>query len=82
MHITGAEQFWVGELLGKRTINRDRDAEFQFVAEDAVALRQRVMETNTMIREVLETVDPARLDASVELRGNSLTLRWGRYPYD
>lgn len=77
MHITGAEQFWVGELLGKRTINRNRDAEFQFVAENATALQQRITETDTMIREVLETVDPARLDESVELRGHTLTLRWG-----
>lgn len=77
MHITGAEQFWVGELLGQRQINRDREAEFRVVATNFAGLRRRLQETDELVREVLTTVDPARLDETVQLRGRTLTLRWG-----
>ncbi len=77
MHITGAEQFWVGELLGQRQINRDREAEFRAIATDVSSLRRRLQETDELVREVLTTVDPTRLDETVQLRGHTLTLRWG-----
>jgi uncharacterized damage-inducible protein DinB len=77
MHVTGAEQFWVGELLGQHQINRDREAEFRAVAIDVASLRRRLQETDELVREVLTTVDPARLDKTVQLRGHTLTLRWG-----
>lgn len=77
MHITGAEQFWVGELLGQHQINRDREAEFRAVATDVPSLRRRLQETDELVREVLTKVDPARLDETVQLRGRTLTLRWG-----
>lgn len=77
MHITGAEQFWLGELLGQRQINRDREAEFRAIATDVSSLRRRLQETDELVREVLTTVDPARLDETVQLGGRTLTLRWG-----
>ena len=77
MHITGAEQFWLGEALAGRKINRDREAEFQTVAADVASLRRRLQETDELVREVLTTVDPARLDERAQIRGHTLTLRWG-----
>lgn len=76
-HITGAEQYWIGELLGQRPVNRNRDAEFQAVAESIPALCQRLAEAGNLIRQVLTTVDPARLEEVVQVRDHSLTLRWG-----
>ncbi len=76
-HVTGSEQFWVGELLGGLTINRERDTEFQAVAADIASLRDRIQETDDMMRQVLTSVDPARLDETVQIREHTLTLRWG-----
>jgi len=77
MHITGAEQFWIGELLGERPINRDRAAEFQAVVHDVAGLRARLQETDELVRSVLRAVDPARLDETQPVRDQALTLRWG-----
>ena len=76
-HIAGAEQFWIGEQLGGLSIERDRAAEFETVASDISALRQRLADTLEMIEQVLTTVDPARLDDTALVRDQPLTLRWG-----
>ncbi len=76
-HLTGAEQFWIGELLGGHVINRDREAEFHTIATDVESLRQRLRATDVLVREVLTTVSPARLEESVQVREHTLTLRWG-----
>jgi uncharacterized damage-inducible protein DinB len=76
-HVTGAEQFWVGQLLGGREIDRDRHAEFQTVADDHDSLRRRLHETDRLTHEVLTTVDARQLDERVQVREHNLTLRWG-----
>ena len=76
-HVTGAEQYWVGQLLGGREIDRDRLAEFQVVAEDHDSLRRRLHETDRLTHDVLTTVDAGRLDDTVQVREHQLTLRWG-----
>ena len=76
-HITGAEQFWVCEKLGERSIDRDRETEFQVTVSDVAELRRRLQETDRMVHEVLSTVDPARLDEVTQIRDHALTLRWG-----
>jgi len=77
MHITGAEQYWIVELLGQQPIDRDREAEFVTTVTNLADLRARLQKTDQLVREVLTTVDPARLEEQVQLREHQLTLRWG-----
>jgi uncharacterized damage-inducible protein DinB len=76
-HVTGAEQYWIGQLLGGREIDRQRETEFRVVSDDVESLRQRLRATDQLTREVLTSVDPARLAERVQIREDNLTLRWG-----
>jgi uncharacterized damage-inducible protein DinB len=75
-HLTGAQQYWVGELVGRRAARRDRDSEFVVAGIDEARLRQRLDDTLALVRAVLSTVPAERLDERVELPAHAVTLRW------
>ena len=76
-HVAGAERFWIAESIGERPKTRDRDAEFALVAADVAELLGRLDAAAAETREVFAGLTPADLDSTREVRGRSVTVRWG-----
>lgn len=76
-HLAGAEHFWIAEVIGGRPATRDRSAEFVVQAEDAQALVQRLDAVGRETGEVFAGLTAADLDGAREVRGKSVTVRWG-----
>lgn len=54
VHVTGAERYWIGDVVGRDPSGRDREAEFRSHGLDVVALETRLAETLAYTRGVLE----------------------------
>ena len=55
-HITGAERYWLGDMVAHEPSNRDRPAEFQTRGVDGAALKDRVAAASDYARYVLGSV--------------------------
>jgi hypothetical protein len=76
VHLTGAERFLLGEVIGGDAANRDREAEFLAQGVAASLLVQRLADSRTYIAGVLEPLTLADLEANRTLRGREVTLGW------
>jgi uncharacterized damage-inducible protein DinB len=76
VHLTGAEQFWVGEVFGGRPAGRDREAEFRVAGLSAADLQRRLDETLNLIRDVLNTTPAENLVRTTTVQGRTVTGRW------
>ncbi len=47
VHLTGAERYWVGDVVKRDASARDRNAEFRVSEWTAAMLKQRIMEVET-----------------------------------
>jgi uncharacterized damage-inducible protein DinB len=62
VHITGALQYWVGEILGGEPVQRDRSAEFQAENLSKGELHNRLNATLAQVKRVFEKVTLADLE--------------------
>lgn len=76
-HVGGAEHFWIGEVVGRRPPARDRDAEFATRVSDSAELLRRLEEAGAETREILTALPEAELDRTREVRGRTVSVRWG-----
>lgn len=76
VHTVGAQRFLIGEVVGSRPSNRDRDAEFQVHGMDADVQAQRVNESFEFIRSVLDDLTVDDLAASRDFRGREKSVAW------
>ena len=53
-HLTGAERFWIGDVAAQEPSNRNRDAEFQVLGLETVALKNRLDEMLSFVSAALE----------------------------
>src|SRR5262245_1359520 len=51
-HTTGAERYWVGDVVRQEDSHRDRDAEFRVKGLSAAALKQRITDVEAYERSV------------------------------
>lgn len=76
LHISGAEHFWIGEVIGDLPRTRDRQAELNAHVASAeeviVVLRRTLQET----RKVLGALSAADLDQTRQVDGWDVPLRW------
>ncbi len=63
-HATGAERYWIGDVVGRKPSGRDREAEFRVHGLDAAALRSRLAQTLEHTRGVLESLSVQDLEAT------------------
>lgn len=63
-HLTGAEQFWIGDVAMQESSNRDRDAEFRVQDMDADVLRKRLSDTLEYAQRALDTMSLQDLESS------------------
>jgi len=76
-HISGAEHFWITEVIGGRPETRDRDAEFITIVSDAAVLCQRLDAVADETHQVFALLDAAALTGTREARGRTVIVRWG-----
>lgn len=54
VHFTGAERYWIGDVVDKDQSVRVREKEFQAHGMDTSALENKLSDTLTYVRDVLE----------------------------
>ena len=62
MHISGAERYWIGDVVAGDPSGRDREAEFKMQGLSASELIHRLDETDYFIQKVLATYELQELD--------------------
>ena len=63
-------------MAGGRPEPRDRPAEFRAEAGDAAEQLGRLDAAGEVARQVLNSLTPAQLDQTVEIRGRAVGRRW------
>ncbi len=75
-HCLGAERRWIHQIVGGRSIVRDRDAEFRALADNPATLQTTYAEAAIETERVLNDLT---LDAMAELKSdgkNQASARW------
>lgn len=54
IHLTGAERYWIGDVIANDSSERDRDAEFKVQGLSEEILNRRLSENEEYISKVLE----------------------------
>jgi uncharacterized damage-inducible protein DinB len=62
-HLTGAERYWIGDVVGEDTSGRDREAEFQVRGSSASELMERMFKSREYIRHLIEQLDVKDLES-------------------
>jgi len=78
-HVAGAERFWIGEVVGGRPAQRDRDAEFHARCEtesDREALLIRLSEVGYVSWQVLSRLAQPQLLEARTARDRQITALW------
>lgn len=78
VHVTGAERYWIGDVVGRDPSGRDRAAEFRARGLGEAALKKRLDETLAHSRVVLEKLTLSDLETlRVSPRdGREFTVAW------
>jgi hypothetical protein len=75
-HVAGGERFWIAEIVGRRPVTRDRNAEFVVEVTGPAELLERLEKTGVETRNVLSTLVPADLDGFREIKDKTVSVRW------
>jgi len=78
VHLTGAEHYWIGDVIGGEPSGRDREAEFKVQGLSERELIQRLSKNEEVIRKALEPLALQELDAmrTSPRNGRSVTVGW------
>jgi uncharacterized damage-inducible protein DinB len=63
-HLSGAERYWLGDVIAGEPSDRDRDAEFKVQGLTGEALIQHLDESDEFARKVLETLTLQELETT------------------
>jgi len=75
-HCLGAERRWIHQIVGARTIVRDRDAEFRALAENLATLQTTYAEVAIETERVLNSLTLATLAELKSDGKNQASARW------
>ena len=78
IHLTGAERYYVGDVIMGESSNRNRDAEFMVQGMSKQDLVLRLNETESYIRMALEKLNPEDLhqERLHPRSGEQVTVAW------
>jgi uncharacterized damage-inducible protein DinB len=78
VHLTGAERYWIGDVVGREPSGRDRAAEFRVQGLDEAALKRRLDETLAYCRGIVEKLTLQDLEAirTSPRDGQQFTVAW------
>jgi uncharacterized damage-inducible protein DinB len=74
-HIAGSERYWIGEVVGGRPAQRNRDSEFGHDRLQKAALLAELDGVRALSREVLEGLQPTELLREVEVHRSRGVVR-------
>jgi uncharacterized damage-inducible protein DinB len=77
-HVSGAERYWIGDVVACDPSGRDRDAEFRACRLDAATLKGRLGDTLSHSRAVLEKLTLKDLETltTSPRDGRQFTVAW------
>ena len=75
-HIPGSERYWILEVVGGRTIQRNRDEEFGRERLRKTPLVENLRRAQAEVKEVLEGISPDHLMDEVEQNFRGKTVRF------
>jgi uncharacterized damage-inducible protein DinB len=75
VHSLGAERRWIHQDVGRRQINRDREAEFRAQGEDSAGLNKNYATVAQASEEILSKLEASSLD-EVRSEPKPHTVRW------
>ena len=75
-HTSGAEHYWIAEVIGNRKATRDRNAEMSVVAGKSESLLQLLEKTAQETREVFSMLNEKDLDGSRQVKDRMIPVRW------
>ena len=78
VHLTGAERYWLGDVVGQDRSDRDRESEFLACELDESTLKARLSESMTYARDLLETltVEDLGSNRTSPRDGRTFTVAW------
>ena len=77
VHLTGAERYWIGDVVMQETSNRDRDAEFNVHGLEVDFLKKRLADNLEYAATVLNDLTLEELHATRRARGGEIvTVAW------
>ncbi len=75
-HSTGAEHFWIAEVVGGRPATRHREAEFAKVATSSAEIIQLLGKTALETRDVFSNLKDTDLNDTRQTGGRTVPVRW------
>jgi uncharacterized damage-inducible protein DinB len=75
-HASGAERFWIAEVVGGRPGARNREAEFARRATSSEQVAEWLEQTALQTRLVISGLADAVLDETRQIEGHSVPVRW------
>ncbi len=77
-HLTGAERYWIGDVVAGEPKERDREAEFRVKELSEEQLIQRLSDNEAYFQKALEPLALQELEASriSPRNGRSVTVGW------
>ena len=78
VHLTGAERYWIGDVIAGDPMERDREAEFKVQGIAERELNRRLGENEVYIQKALEPLALQELEAmrTSPRNGRSVTVGW------
>lgn len=78
VHLTGAERYWISDVIAGEPSGRDRESEFKVRGLSADELIQRLSENEAYIQKALETFTLQELDEKriSSRNGREVTVGW------
>jgi len=81
VHLTGAECYWLGNVVGQDLSDRDRDGEFLARELDEITLKERLSDSMAYARDLLATLTREDLDSNrtSPRDGRTFTVAWSLF---
>jgi len=76
VHTTGAQRFWIGEVLGGDPAHRDRESEFKVHGLEKATLEQRLNDSLAYVRSTLEDLTVEDLAATRQRPDRERSVAW------
>lgn len=75
-HTTGAEHFWIAEVVGGRPATRHREAEFAKVAASSAEILGLLEKTALETKDIFSELEDADLNGTRQTQGRTVPVRW------
>ena len=78
VHLTGAERYWLGDVVGQDPSDRDRESEFLACELDETTLKEQLSDSMAYARDLLETltVEDLGSNRTSPRDGRTFTVAW------